>query len=744
MKQAGTGKTSSGWVKGLIFRIVLILIPGVILLFIEILLRVAGAGDNLKLFVVNNNPGYENYMMVNPQVGRKYFSKLEYTAPTNDIFLKEKPENTFRIFVMGSSVVYGFPYDRNLMFSRILHQQLADAYPDKKIEMVNTSITAINSFTLLDYTCQILKYEPDALLIYAGHNEFYGAFGIGSNESLGRSRTLTRIHIALMDIRIYQVMRKLITGAAEKLAESRTGETEGTLMKRIVADREILLNSEKYRIGMDHYRQNLQAILKKAQQRGVPVFLSELVSNVSGMEPFYSIATDTLEAAADVFEKAGMAEEAGDFESALALYYRAKDLDCIRFRASEEVNRIVDELSAEFGAVKVPMLEHFQERAENRLIGNNFMTEHVHPNIDGAFLMAEAFLSEILASRLLGEKPATIPSMAYYRRNWGYTALDSLLAGHRITLLKGFWPFVTDDSDGSAYVRSYRPVSYIDSLAFEVMRNPSLSLSGVRLDLAQRYEKNGRYEEACREYEALVRMNPYIALNYRDAARCLIQLADLPAALRYLKKSLELEDSFFARFRIGEIYLMMGDYPTAARWFEESFSLAPDDRKVNVLAKSYAAFAYSGQNDRAKAVAAELERVNATQHLRIPPKSYLFDDYVPAWTRSQVLEAERLTGEGDHSGALDILLASLEIYDSHIANRMVGELYMKLHDHGKALFYLDKVYDLFRFDPAFLHSLIMLNLASNNPGQARKYLEEIRRIDPGYKQLGILNLMLSQ
>ena len=127
-----------------VFKLITVLIPILILFVFEAVLRISGYGDNLNLFIKNPAEGYEKYMIVNPEVGKKYFQKFEYTAPANDIFLTDKPENTFRIFVMGSSTVYGFPYERNLMFSRILHQQLEDAYPGKKIEVVNTAITAID------------------------------------------------------------------------------------------------------------------------------------------------------------------------------------------------------------------------------------------------------------------------------------------------------------------------------------------------------------------------------------------------------------------------------------------------------------------------------------------------------------------------------------------------------------------------------------------------------------------------
>ncbi|MBE0655674.1 MAG: hypothetical protein IH594_17875, partial [Bacteroidales bacterium] len=496
----------------IIFKLLTFFIPFLILLLFEGLLRIAGYGDKFDLFIQNPTEGYGKYMMVNPEIGKKYFQKLEYTDPANDIFLKEKPENTFRIFVMGSSVVYGFPYDRNLMFSRILHKQLEDTWPGKKIEVVNTAITAINSFTLLDYTDEILRYQPDAILIYAGHNEFYGAFGIGSNETMSRNRGLTRLHIALLDLRMYQMVRNIISGAAQKFAPGNNDEVHGTLMKRIVADSDILLYSEEYNIAMERYRQNMEAILKKANKKKVPVFLSELVSNVKDMEPFNSTPGDTLEAAIDVYHKARIAEKNQDFNTALELYYRAKDLDCIRFRASEDANMILNGLIREYDVYRVPMLSWFQENSSHKLIGDNYMTEHVHPNIEGSFLMAEAFYSAILTSGILGDPdPFTRYNRDYYKRNWGYTALDSLLAHHRVTLLKGFWPFVKEERSGADYRKLYKPRSYIDSLAFRVLKFSELSLAEVRLELAEKYKASGQIFKAYQEYEALLRMNPYIA-----------------------------------------------------------------------------------------------------------------------------------------------------------------------------------------------------------------------------------------
>ena len=43
--------------------------------------------------------------------------------------------------------------------------------------------------------------EPDAVLIYAGHNEYYGALGVGSTESLGRGAfDLAALRAALLAV----------------------------------------------------------------------------------------------------------------------------------------------------------------------------------------------------------------------------------------------------------------------------------------------------------------------------------------------------------------------------------------------------------------------------------------------------------------------------------------------------------------------------------------------------------------
>ncbi len=746
MNNPDTSKKEITRSRELLFKIISLSLPVLILLLLEGFLRLISYGDNLDLFITNPKDGYEHYLIVNPTVGKKYFQELEYDSPANDIFLKKKPKGTFRIFVMGSSTVKGFPFEYNLMFSRILQKRLEDVYPDRHIEVVNTAITAINSFTLLDYAGQIIKYDPDAVLLYAGHNEFYGAFGVGSNVKMSKSRKLTRLHLYLMDLRLYQLIRNITNSTIRKIGSGKSDQVHGTLMKRIVANNKIPYDSDDYKLAMKRYKQNMRDIIKKFKNRKIPIFLSDVVSNVKDIKPLSYMSTGSEDEAWNAYVRAEDTYENADYDRARQFYFEAKDLDGVRFRASEDLNHIIEELTREFETYYVPMLDLFQDSSLHNIVGNNLMTEHVHPNINGSFLMADAFYSEIVKSGILGEVDENLyypPD--YYKINWGYTALDSLLAHHRITNLKNYWPFVSFDADNADYRLVYHPGSKLDSIAFIAFKYPDQSLDDLRLDLAREYEAKGNHYAAYQEYEAMVCTNPYLAVNYRDAASSLINLGDLPLALKYYEKSLEYEQSFYASYRMGEIYLIKGDYINAIKRFEEAFfNTSEYDEQMKALGKIYVSSVYGNQKDHAQAIAQQLKRYNATQYLKIPPKTYTYDNYIPYKTRNQVNAARQMVSEGKFSEAISTLEGSLKIYDSHMAHRYLGEAYLKMGNNRMALNQLNRVYSEFSFDPEFLTSLIILNITLNNLQQAADLLDELKRIDPDYKSIAVIGQMLSQ
>ncbi|MBN1924348.1 MAG: hypothetical protein JW798_00805 [Prolixibacteraceae bacterium] len=743
-----TGKKPAGITRSrkIIFNIQIALLPIIILLFLEIFLRAVGYGDNLKLFIKHPDKEYAQYKVVNPEIGKKYFQRFEYSRPAKDIFLRKKTDDVFRVFVMGSSTVVGFPYDNNIMFSRILHERLREAYPNKKIEMVNTAITAINSFTLLDFMPQILKEKPDAILFYAGHNEYYGAFGAGSNEAVAHNPAIIAMHLKLMGSRVYQLIRNIISGTGNLFARVKTaGDRRGTLMSRIVKDADITYDSPVYLKGMEYYKRNLEIMLAMASNKGVPFFIGEVVSNISDIKPFKSKGTSTLKPAIDYYQLGKKLEESGAYNEAKENYSLSRDYDCIRFRASGEVNKIINELSEKYDATLVPVLGVFEAKSPNGLVGNELMTEHVHPNIDGYFLMADAFYNALVSSGLIGEeadKDAPVFNEKY-KENYGYTILDELVGKHRVTNLSYHWPFVDESQGFTDYRQVYKPVSVADSLAFNVMARNDVSLTDTHEKVARLFERNRDYWNAFREYNALTKINPYWPLHFRSAADCLLSMADLPVALKYYLRSLEFENSFYAHFRAGEIFMIKNDIDNAIVHFEEALVLA-DEEKPNVLAKLIVAYAYKGDKENFIRVKNELNKIKPGQKINIPVRKYTYLNYIPDRVKNFIIEADNAVKQQDMELAEVKLIQSFDVMDSHLARRKLGELYFQQGKYGQSIIHLEKAENEFGFDPRFLHMLCLNYLELGDKPGAKKCIEKLKLTDPGFPALNELQNLLKQ
>ncbi len=168
----------------LAFKIIAISIPFLFLVILEMLLRSFHYGYDPALFLEDaKRPGFVHN---NTGISRQFFVD-NHVAPGSysQIFKKIKPSGTYRIFVLGESSALGFPYTHRGSFPRMLEYWLSMTYPEKNIEMINLSITAINSYALLSFTDEIIEMDPDAILIYTGHNEYYGAMGVGSTQRIG-------------------------------------------------------------------------------------------------------------------------------------------------------------------------------------------------------------------------------------------------------------------------------------------------------------------------------------------------------------------------------------------------------------------------------------------------------------------------------------------------------------------------------------------------------------------------------
>ncbi len=87
-------------------------------------------------------------------------------------FRASKPADDFRVFVLGGSSAYGFPWGASAAIPRWLGDALGASWPERKVEVVNAAGMSYGFQRLRILTHEVLEYEPDVLVYYEGHNEF--------------------------------------------------------------------------------------------------------------------------------------------------------------------------------------------------------------------------------------------------------------------------------------------------------------------------------------------------------------------------------------------------------------------------------------------------------------------------------------------------------------------------------------------------------------------------------------------
>ena len=568
------------------FWITTVLLPFLIFSILEISLRIFNYGGNLDLFITGP-PGYENYLRCNPEFARRYFyTQSNVPTPPLQLFYKLKLKNSYRIFVLGESSAAGFPYSNNASFPNILQRGLSNTFPQKNIEVINVSMAAINSYTLLDLVDEIIEQSPDAILIYTGHNEYYGALGVGSAQSLGNWRWLINTYLKLQYFKTFILLRDFLGWAKTEFnnlfyKEDGT-DPSATLMERIVAEQTIPYGSDLYEKGKEQFKENMEAIIQKAVDKGIKVVLSELVSNLHDQEPFISVKDKDGNSAKLFFNLARKQEANVEFEKAKENYYKAKDYDALRFRAPEDLNTIIKNLANQYSLPVVPLKSYFENESPNGLIGKELMLEHLHPNKDGYFLIAKGFYDTVKKNKMISTEWHKYDIIK--ERNYGVTELDSVYAALEIRHLKGGWPF-HPKSVPNRFIQTFQPANRLEELAFKIFQNKNYNLQSVHMELGKEYERQGNFSKAFAEYNALITSIPYEIDFYEKAAKVLIKKKEYNKASQLLKRSLKYKETPFANKWVGQIALMNNNYKEAISYLSKADLL--DSQVVFNLSRSF-------------------------------------------------------------------------------------------------------------------------------------------------------------
>jgi tetratricopeptide (TPR) repeat protein len=548
----------------------------------ELALRGAGFGGYPPLFVPV--PGASGYLQPNERAIERFFATPQ-AAPRVSIdttyFRRTKRPDSLRVFVQGSSTAAGFPYGKWASPAGMLGQRLQRSFPGREIEVVSTAMSAVCSYTLLDFAEEIIEQRPDAVVVYAGHNEFLGVLGVGSALSSSQSRGVTLAVMRLRRLRLYQLIERAYASLARP---DPAAERSGTLMARIAGERRIPYGSDLYQRGRAQLAGNLGALLTKYRAAGIPVFLGTLASNERGRPPFASAlapATDAarwqaqyasataalaagdaagaitaLEAALALDDGAAEAwfalararEAAGDYAAAREAYRAARDRDQLRFRAPGEFNDLLRALAQEHAAVLVDVEAALARESPHGIIGDDLMLEHLHPNVRGYFLLADAYFDALRERGLAGGAPEALDDARAWREN-PVTEIDALGGHYRLQRLLADWPFEPQARPvalppPATPVEEIAQAWFLGRLSWQEAMNRALVY----------YQRQG---------------------DLAGAAKVALNLAD---AFRFLDN---------AQYVAGQLLLRQGEVALALAHLERAVALAP--RKTeNLLALSHA------------------------------------------------------------------------------------------------------------------------------------------------------------
>lgn len=401
-----------------VFRAAAVLLGLSPLLLVEAALRILGIGADLRLVVPSQTaPGWSQ---LNPLFDQPYYGQADLSGPEPRTFQLPKPPATRRILVVGGSTVIGFPYSSELAFPRHLEVALqARAKPGETIEVLNAGMTALNSSAEVAVVEEGLKADPDLIVVYTGHNEFYGPGGVASSSEWLNPEWY-RFIARWRRLYLLQALSRI----------TRPTRSSSDLIESLPGNVHIPLDGKLFDLAATRFEQNMTAMAELSRAAGVPIVFVSPVANEHDQPPIEDLrelhsagdaawqqalrtgerelkegnpekAVTSLEAArvgreADPlirFRLAQAYEQTGRRELAIEQYQQALNLDGCRFRAPSVFRSRMAAVAARYTASGARFVDLHAEICRNEAAsvpGRMHFLEHVHFTWDGNRAVGDA------------------------------------------------------------------------------------------------------------------------------------------------------------------------------------------------------------------------------------------------------------------------------------------------------------------------------------------------------------------
>jgi tetratricopeptide (TPR) repeat protein len=486
-KKKPTARPALSPAKRGLFTGITILLPIVLLAAAELTLRVFGwGGYPAWIREAGELSSGATLRLVEPAAAKPYFfanpTRPGYADQTN--FLMPKPADTIRIFVIGESAAKGYPQPRNLALSSFLQAMLADAWPDKKVEVINLGTTAVASFPLVYQVRDALESSPDLFIFYTGNNEFFGAYGTASINAAGSLPPWAlRWMRAARGLALVQVLDSWLYKGADE---------NQSLMEEMIGQTVIAADSPLREAAARNLAANLGTMLDDVRAAGVLSIVCTTASNESGLAPLGEDDMTGLDEKQqrEVRRLMGEAAEAADrdnFRSAVNLlrqavqlaprhararfllgqvlararqpelarvsFLEARDLDTMPWRPVSLTEQAIRNTALVKGAVLCDVAEIFRKQSPDGATGWELLDDHVHLSLSGQALAARAMVGAMAnlggPLQLGPEQLALVQDDKTYAEALGTNRYDNYRVNHTLRVLFGV-PFMKK-TNGPAY-----------------------------------------------------------------------------------------------------------------------------------------------------------------------------------------------------------------------------------------------------------------------------------------------------
>jgi lysophospholipase L1-like esterase len=319
-----------------------------------------------------------------------------------------------RVFVFGESTIYGVPYGPNNSTACWLQALLKELLPGENIRVINFGGPGQGSYHLLDALQKTVAYEPDAIVMCVGHNEFLA--GPLSLATSGAAHRWWYFHCHL-----YRIGFHALPSLHERMGQSGNSYVG------------IPSWSEKHAEVLSHYRSNVDAMLTLADENHIPMIVAmpgcygpwppnqsqhyqpmpedkqrdfaeqvkavrQAVRRGQGDEATIRQLLKESDHYAELhYCLARVLERMGRHAEAYEEFYKALDLDCVPLRGQSAHIAILREVSERRHAPFINMRDVFKEHGPDCTPGGNLFVDHCHPRPHGQYLMAEAMARSLCA-----------------------------------------------------------------------------------------------------------------------------------------------------------------------------------------------------------------------------------------------------------------------------------------------------------------------------------------------------------